>query len=89
MHTKGGRGRDRCNSLYHYIFTFFNHLCINKQLSKIKQRPWHLSGPFHMEGKMMWIVFIKYALIPFILFCAALALYEWIDEKYIYRRKRK
>ena len=24
----------------------------------------------------MWIVFIKYALIPFILFCAALALYE-------------
>ena len=34
----------------------------------------------------MWIVFIKYCLVPFILFCAALALYEWIDEKTIERR---
>ena len=41
----------------------------------------------------MWTVFLelylKYFLVPFLLFCAALALYEWIDEKMINRRENK
>ena len=42
-----------------------------------------------MEVKTMWIVFIKYFLAPFILFCAALALYEWIDDIIIKWRENK
>jgi hypothetical protein len=37
----------------------------------------------------MWIIYIKYFLVPFILFCAAVALCEWIDEKIYNWRKNK
>ena len=37
----------------------------------------------------MWLIFIKYALIPFLVFCAALAVYEWIDSKLLNGGKKK